>query len=81
MASVSESVLRYFSSLVYRSDAGMVLGMIPFTGIYWTDEISDHKVIRALPEDDQWQVYRVFCIRKRIWRRWELDPESLAFWE
>jgi hypothetical protein len=81
MASVRERVLRYFSALVYRPDAGCVLGMIPFTGVYWDDEIPDHEAIEALGEEARWQVYRLFCLRRLLWRRVKLNAEQREFWE
>lgn len=75
------AALRYFASLVYRPDAGAVLGMIPLTGIYWVDEIPDHDQIAALPENERWQVYNLFLIRKLIWRKKELSLEDQWFWE
>lgn len=81
METIGAAALQYLSSLVYRPDAGVVIGMIPLTGIYWTDEIPDHDLIRVLPEEDCHQVYRIFCIRKLIWRRKQLSLEDQEFWE
>lgn len=81
MATIGAPALRYLSSLVHQPDAETVIGMIPFTGVYWTDEIPDHDLIQALPEDDRHQVYRVFAIRKLIWRRIKLNSEDREFWE
>jgi hypothetical protein len=81
METIGAAALQYLSSLVYRPDEGVVVGMIPLTGIYWTDEIPDHDLIQALPEEDRHQVYRIFCIRKLIWRRKQLSPEDQELWE
>ena len=81
METMSETGLNYLASLVYRPDAEVVVGMIPLTGIYWTDEIPDDGQLLALPEDDKWQVLRLFCIRKLIWRKKELSREAQDFWE
>lgn len=82
MEEISAAALEYLASLEYRPDAEVVLGMIPLTGIYWDDEIpGDHERIRALPENERSQVYRLFCIRKWIWRRKELSREDQKFWE
>ena len=80
MATIGTAALKYLSSLAYLPDADVVMGMIPFTGVYWVDEIPDHDLIQALPEEDCHQVYRVFCIRKLIWRREKLSPEQREFW-
>ena len=81
METIGAATLQYLSSLVYQLDAEVVVGMIPLTGIYWTDEIPDHDLIQALPKDDCHQVYRIFCIRKLIWRRKPLSTEDHEFWE
>ena len=54
--------------------------MIPFTGVYWTDEIPDSDLTQALPEEDCHQVWRIFGIRQLIWRRRQLSAEDLGFW-
>ena len=82
METIGAAALQYLSSLVYRPDAGIVIGMIPLTGVYWRDEIPDHVVLlEDLPEEDCRQVLRLFCIRKLIWRRKQLSAEDLEFWE
>jgi predicted Rdx family selenoprotein len=81
METIGAAALQYLSSLVYRPDAGIVLGMIPWTGVYWTDEIPDSDLILALPEEDCHQVFRIFCIRQLIWRRKQLSLEDQEFWE
>ena len=80
MEKIGAAALNYLASLEYRPGAEMVLGTIPLTGIYWVDEIADHSQIRALPKNEQLQVYRLFCIRKSIWRRKELSREDQEFW-
>lgn len=81
METIGAAASQYFSSLVYRPDAGIVLGIIPWTGAYWTDEIPDSDLIQALPEEDCYQVWRIFGIRQLIWRRKQLSAEDLEFWE
>jgi len=81
MATIGAAALKYLSSLVYQPDADVVTGMIPFTGVYWMDEIPDHDLVHALPEEDCHQVHRVLGIRKLIWRRQKLSPETKDFWE
>ncbi len=81
MDKIGAAALKYLASLEYRPDADMVMGMIPLTGVYWVDEIPDHSQIRALPEREQLQIYRLFSIRKLIWRRKEISREDQEFWE
>ncbi len=81
MEEIGTAALQYLASLEYRPDAKAILGMIPLTGIYWVDEIPDHSQIRALPENEQSQVYRLFLIRKLVWRRKKLSQEDQEFWE
>jgi hypothetical protein len=81
MEEISAKVLKYFASLEYRPDAECVLGMIPFTGVYWADEIPDHDLITALGEKNRWRVYRLFAIRRLLWRRKPLEPDAREYWE
>lgn len=77
METIGATALQYLSSLVYRPDAGIVIDTIPFTGVYWTDEIPDHVNLRQdLREEECWQLLRLFCVRQLIWERKQLNAET-----
>jgi hypothetical protein len=78
---LSKEALAYLATCTYRSDAKREINLIPLSGIYWEDEFPVFGGKDLVPEDDYWQIMRLFKIRSALWRGERLPEETQEFWD
>jgi hypothetical protein len=78
---LSETTLRYLSTLTYRNDAEVEVNVIPLGGIYWEDEMPGGLGLPDIPEEDHGPVLHLFALRVRIWRGAKLPESEQRFWD
>jgi hypothetical protein len=79
---LSETAIEYLSPLVYREDAKRLCCLLPYSGIYWDDEvISDIGSVLKLSKSDRHLILRLFAIRMQIWHHAELSESDQEFWD
>ena len=78
---LSDTTIAYLSTLSYRADAARRNCWLPLSGIYWEDEIPDFRRLRSLPDQDQYEIWRLFGIRLKIWSDATLSDDDQQFWD
>jgi hypothetical protein len=79
MQVLTDTVIATLNGLPMCSEARREVCLIPLGSIYWEDEIPDLAVLARLSEIDM--IWRMFCIRFKIWDGEERPAEDAAFWE
>jgi hypothetical protein len=77
---LSDPTLACLSKLTYQAEAKSMVSWLPLAGIYWEDEMPEHSYLRTISEDDRHQIYRLFGIRTRIWKRRALSDDQQQLW-
>jgi hypothetical protein len=78
---LSEMTAGFLSALTYQGDAQRQVCWLPLGGIHWEDEIPDIRHLMKLPQDDRNQIFRLFCIRVRLWKGEALTDAQRQFWD
>src|SRR5579859_702093 len=78
---MSETTLGFLSTLTYRADAKRQICWLPLGGIYWDDEMPAIHHLMNIPKDDQYQIFRLFAIRMRLWKGEPLPAAEQQFWD
>src|SRR4051794_34463102 len=76
---LSETTIGFLSTLTYRSDAVRQVYWLPWSGIYWDDELPDH--LLNIPKEDRHQLFRLFSIRQRHWKGEAVSVADQEFWD
>jgi hypothetical protein len=78
---LSQTAIDFLSPLTYQVNAKRQFCFLPLGGIYWEDEIPDHRALLNLPERERNMVYRLFSIRFKIWNGEKLSAGDQNYWD
>lgn len=78
---LTETTLRFLSTLTYRVDAKRQVCWLPLGGIYWEDEMPHIRHLMNIPKDDRNQILRLFSIRQQIWKGEPLAEAERQVWD
>src|SRR5689334_9451460 len=78
---LSETICRKLAEFTYRPDAKRQVCILPLTGIYWDDELPDIRELMKIPEDDRDEMFRLFGLRRKLWRGMTLQPDEQQLWD
>lgn len=62
---LSETAAAHLRALTFRHNAERTACLLPYTGIYWEDELPELRQMMTLSEQEQIQVFRLLGMRVR----------------
>ncbi|MEM9634681.1 MAG: hypothetical protein AAGA50_25345 [Pseudomonadota bacterium] len=77
---LTRNTIEFLRSRSYEPDAERLWLALPFSSIYWSDEIPDFASLRQLSDECYEQVLRLLGIRLQIWNEVDLAIEDQEFW-
>lgn len=80
-SALSDDTLAYVRTLTFRADAQRKVSILPFSSVYWEDEMPGLARLVQLPERDRKQIMQVFAIRQKIWNGLILSEDDQHVWD
>jgi len=77
----SERVLGLLRNLRFDPDAERTISWLPLGSIFWQDEMPTLKELFDVSQGEQYEMWRIFAIRLKIWDGEVLSSENQRVWE
>jgi hypothetical protein len=78
---LTETTLGFLSTLTHRADAKRRVCWLPWSGIYWEDEMPDILFRNGIPQSELDDILRLFAIRVRLWKGQVLSEREQQLWD
>jgi hypothetical protein len=73
--------VQHLAAMPYRADAEWLVNILPFGGVYWSDEMPDPKEMIFFNPNDQAVILRMFSIRVKLWDQTALSFDEREEWD
>lgn len=82
MPKLGPTLVDFASALPYRADAEQRVSWMPYTGVFWTDEIPGLRALAgAMSSEDRHQLFSLFDIRAQMWLGNEISAAEQELWD
>ncbi|MCP4143178.1 MAG: hypothetical protein GY755_23305 [Chloroflexi bacterium] len=81
MKELSIKAIELFKPLKVNENAEIHQSILPYSGIYWGDEIPDKKKFFKLSEEDRNIIWSIMEIRRKLWCKENLKDSDTIQWE